>query len=376
MSEPPFSIGIEEEYLLVDSKTYQLTEAPESLVDDCLADMAGQVSPEFLQCQIEVGTKVCATISDARDDLRRLRATVSKCAGVYGLTPIAVSCHPSADWKTQHHTNKDRYNDLERDLGGVVRRMLISGMHVHVGTGEDNELRTDLCNQFSYFLPHLLALSASSPFWQGDDTGLASYRMSVFDNLPRTGLPPQFDSYSDYRRSVEVLINLDIIEDTSKIWWDMRPSERFPTVETRICDVSPRLEHSLTLAALTQATMRMLWRLKTRNQRWRIYDSFLIGENRWRAQRYGTRDGLIDFGRREIVPMGELIDEWLSLIAEDAEALDCTTEIENVRNMLTMGTSADRQRAVLSEALARGEDLPAGWNAVVAHLVEEFHADL
>ena len=376
MSEPPFSIGIEEEYLLVDSKTYQLTEAPESLVADCLADMAGQVSPEFLQCQIEVGTKVCATISDARDDLRRLRATVSKCAGVYGLTPIAVSCHPSADWKTQHHTNKDRYNDLERDLGGVVRRMLISGMHVHVGTGEDNELRTDLCNQFSYFLPHLLALSASSPFWQGDDTGLASYRMSVFDNLPRTGLPPQFDSYSDYRRSVEVLINLDIIEDTSKIWWDMRPSERFPTVETRICDDSPRLAHSLTLAALTQATMRMRWRLRTRNQRWRIYDSILIGENRWRAQRYGTRDGLIDFGRREIVPMGELIDEWLSLIAEDAEALDCTTEIENVRNMLTMGTSADRQRAVLSEALARGEDLPAGWNAVVAHLVEEFHADL
>lgn len=375
-SQPAFSIGIEEEYLLVNSTSYELSEAPPSLLDDCLAEMEGQVSPEFLQCQIEVGTKVCNTIGEARENLKRLRSTVSKCAAVYGLTPIAVSCHPSADWKSQHHTNRERYNDLERDLGGVVRRMLISGMHVHVGIGDDNDLRTDLCNQFSYFLPHLLALSASSPFWQGDDTGLASYRMSVFDNLPRTGLPPRFESYSEYRRSVEILINLGIIEDTSKIWWDMRPSERFPTVETRICDVAPRLEHTLTLAALTQASMRMLWRLKTRNQRWRVYDSFLIGENRWRAQRYGINEGLIDFGRREIISMAELAEEWLDLVSQDTEVLACTREVEGIHDILSGGTSADRQRSVYEHERARGADDATALNAVVAHLVEEFHADL
>jgi glutamate---cysteine ligase / carboxylate-amine ligase len=373
--EPPFSIGIEEEYLLVETGSCDLAEAPPELMAACAAELESQVSPEFLQCQIEIGTCVCGNISAAREDLRRLRSCVARIAGHYGLTPIAVSCHPFADWKDQPHTDKDRYNALARDLGGVVERMLICGMHVHVGLGSD-DLRNDLMGQLSYFLPHLLALSTSSPYWQGRDTGLASYRLTVFDNLPRTGLPPLFPSYGDYERTVDALVDLGVIEDSSKIWWDLRPSSRFPTLETRICDVSPRLEDALTLAALIQSLCRMLYRLRERNQRWRLYDTFLIGENRWRAQRYGTREGLIDFGRREIVPVAELMEEMIEMLAEDAEALGCLAEVEHVRDMIVRGTSSERQRAVYAAARADGRDHGTAMRDVVRHLIEEFHADL
>jgi len=373
--DPTFTLGIEEEYLLVDLETLDLATASESLIEECLADMQGQVSPEFLQCQIEVGTKVCGTIGEARDDLRRLRACVSKHAKNHGLAPIAASCHPFADWKAQHHTNKDRYNTLRRDLAGVARRMLICGMHVHVGI-ENDELRTDLLAQFPYFLPHLLALSSSSPYWQGQDTGLASYRLTIFDNLPRTGLPPRFESWAEYRRSVDILIELGLIEDSSKIWWDLRPSSRFPTVESRICDVAPRLEHTLSLAALTQATMRMLWRLSKKNQRWRIYERFLVAENRWRAQRYGTTEGLIDFGRRALVPFPELLEEWQEVLAEDAEALWCRQEILHASDILAHGTAAERQRGVYAARCEAGDDHDTAMRAVVRHLIDEFHADL
>ena len=375
MAEPDFSIGIEEEYLLVHADTMELAEGPPALVEDCFADLGDQVSPEFLRCQIEVGTKVCNTVEEARADLQRLRAGVSARAAEYGLIPIAASCHPFAKWDQQHHTDKDRYNQLHKDLAGVASRMLISGMHVHVGLPRD-EMRIDLCNQFSYFLPHLLALSASSPYWQGKDTGLASYRLTVFDNLPRTGLPPNFASWAEYRRSVDVLIDLGVIEDTTKVWWDLRPSARFPTLESRICDVLPRLDHTLAVAALTQATMRMLWRLSRANQRWRVYDNFLVGENRWRAQRYGIEQGLIDFGRQEVVPMPELVAEWLDLVAEDLDALQSTAAAEMAQDIVAGGTSSQRQRDAYSTARASGADHDTAMRAVVRHLVEEFHADL
>jgi carboxylate-amine ligase len=375
MSEPDFTIGIEEEYLLVDADSYELTEAPDALMQECLAELEGQVSPEFLQCQIEVGTKVCRTVGEARDDLRRLRAGVARHAAAHGLAPIAVSCHPFAEWKKQHHTNKDRYNALSRDLAGVARRMLICGMHVHVGI-PDNDLRADLMNQFAYFLPHLLALSASSPYWQGEDTGLASYRMTIFDNLPRTGLPPRFNSWAEYQRSVQVLVDLGIIEDSTKIWWDLRPSGRFPTLETRICDVTPRLEHTLSLAALIQSTMRMLYRLARKNQRWRIYDSFLVGENRWRAQRYGVNQGMIDFGERKILPFAEIMDQWMALIEEDAGVLRSTEEVLSARNMVKAGTSADQQRSIYAKCRADGRSHDESLRSVVRHLIEEFRADL
>ena len=375
ITEPEFTIGIEEEYLLVDRDSLDLAEAPEGLMEACKTELQDQVAPEFLKCQIEIGTKVCRTVAEAREDLKRLRSCVSEQAAKHNLVPIAASCHPFSDWREQHHTDKERYNELHDDLAGVVRRMLICGMHVHVGIAEPDR-RVDLMNQLAYFLPHLLALSCSSPFWQGRDTGLDSYRLTVFDNLPRTGLPPHFPSFSDYERTADALIELGVIEDSSKIWWDLRPSAQFPTLETRICDVSPRLEDTLTLAALIQSLSRMLFRLRERNQRWRLYDSFLVGENRWRAQRYGTAEGLIDFGRRAIVPFHELMDELIELTAEDADALGCRKEVENARDMQARGTSSERQRAVYAAEKHAGKDHAEAMRGVVRHLIEEFHADL
>ena len=363
---PAFTIGIEEEYLLVDPETGALAEAHPDLMDEATERLGAQVSPEFLQCQIEVGTGVHDTVGAAREDLTALRRTVAELAGRHGLAPIAASCHPFSDWREQRFTDRARYRQLERDLRGVAERMLICGMHVHVGLPEPED-RIDLMGQVAYFLPHLLALSGSSPFWQGDDTGLSSYRLTVFDNLPRTGLPPLLSNWSDWRRSVDTLAGLGAIEDGTKIWWDLRPSDRFPTLETRICDACPRVEDALTLAALIQATHRMLWRLKQRNQRWRVYDRFLIEENRWRAMRHGVSAGLIDFGRGRIVPLPELVGEWLELIAEDAEALGCVTEVGRARDMAERN-AADRQRAVFEDA-GGGE---AGGRAVVAHLRAAF----
>jgi carboxylate-amine ligase len=371
----PFTIGIEEEYLLVDRESLALAEAPAGLMEECKSELEGQVSPEFLQCQIEIGTRVCANIAEAREDLRRLRVSIAKHAANYGLAPIAASCHPFADWKQQHHTDKDRYNDLRRDLGGVARRLLICGMHVHVGI-PDPETRIDLVNQLTYFLPHLLAMSCSSPFWGGEDTGLSSYRLTIFDNLPRTGLPPQFGSWAEYERSIKVLVDMALIEDASKIWWDLRPSARFPTIEARICDVSPRMETTLSLAALIQSITRYLSRLREANQRWRQYDNFLLAENRWRALRYGMSNGLIDFGRREVVDFADLLEELIELVAEDAQVLGCLAEVEAARDIVRHGNSADRQRAVFRDAVQAEMPVEEALREVVRHLIDEFHANL
>ncbi|KIN60781.1 Carboxylate-amine ligase [Sulfitobacter noctilucae] len=361
-----FTIGIEEEYLLVDRDSFALAAAPDALMTSCKTALQDQVSPEFMQCQIEVGTKVCTNVAEARSDLGHLRRTIATEAAKHNLAPIAVSCHPFTDYKQQVHTDKDRYAQLEKELEGVARRMLISGMHVHVGIA-DNPSRIDLMPQLAYFLPHLLALSTSSPFWQGEDTGLASYRLSVFDNMPRTGLPPVFASWGEYERTTGTLIDLGVIQDTTQIWWDLRPSDHYPTLESRICDVQPRMEHALALAGLTQSLVRMLLRLRDNNLRWRAYDAFLISENRWRAQRYGVTEGLIDFGERAIRPFNVMLDELIALLAEDAEALGCLDEIATLRDVVANGTSSTRQRAV------RAADGP---EAVVRHLIEEFHADL
>lgn len=375
LKEPAFTLGVEEEYLLVDKDSFDLAPAPEALMQECMSELEGQVSPEFLSCQIEIGTTVCQTIGDAREELKHLRATVARVAGKHNLAPIAASCHPFSDWRKQHHTDKERYNALRDDLAGVVRRMLICGMHVHVGI-ENKDQRVDLMNQLKYFLPHLLALSCSSPFWQGEDTGLSCYRLTVFDNLPRTGLPPRMEGWGEFERSVAAMTDIGVIEDASKIWWDLRPSSRFPTIESRICDVSPRLENTLTLAALNQALCRMLWRLATKNQRWRLYDNFLVAENRWRAQRYGISEGLIDWGLREIVPFSELAHEIVELIEEDAAELSSLREVENTLAIIATGNSADQQRAVYNDAIQADYSHDEALRAVVRHLIEEFHTDL
>jgi carboxylate-amine ligase len=372
---PPFTIGIEEEYLLVDQTTFALAQAPDSLIAACKKDLEGQVSPEFLQCQIEIGTGVCQTIGEARRDLAHLRRTVARHAADYGLAPIAASCHPFADWKEQHHTDKERYHQLRRDLGGVARRMLICGMHVHVGI-PDQDTRIDLVNQLKYFLPHLHALSTSSPYWQGEDTGMNSYRLTVFDNLPRTGLPPAMADWAEFSSTVNTLIDLGLIEDSSKIWWDLRPSSKFPTIESRICDVAPRMEVTLTLAALTQCLTRMLWRKSQAGEGWPVVQNFMIGENRWRAQRYGTSEGLIDFGRKALIPFSQAVDEILALIAEDAVALECEPEVKAARDIVSNGTSADHQRKVFAGAKEAGATDKEALNAVAASLVAEFGADL
>jgi carboxylate-amine ligase len=376
VNEPRFSVGLEEEYLLVDPTTRDLvSETPTGLLEDCQHELGDSVSPEFLQCQIEVGTPVCGTMQEAREQLARLRRTVSTAAQAHGARLIAASTHPFASWGGLKRTPKERYQIIEDDLQNVVRRLMICGMHVHVGI-EDDELRIDLLGQVTYILPHLLALSTSSPFWQGQNTGLRSYRIAVWDEMPRTGLPEAFDSFSDFERHVRVLVNAGLIEDGTKLWWDVRPSVRYPTLEMRISDVCTRLEDALCIAALYRCWLHMLMRLRRQNQRWRRYSPMLINENRWRAQRYGTDQGLVDFGLGRIVPYADLLEEILSLIQPDAQALDCVREVQHARTIIARGTSGHRQIATYERARADGADEREALRAVVDMLIEDTLADV
>jgi carboxylate-amine ligase len=370
-AEPAFTVGIEEEYLLVDRETRDLVvDPPGTLMEECAALMEGQVSPEFMRCQIEVGTGVCETMADARRDLVRLRKTVAEVANRHGLAPIAASTHPFANWQGQKHTDKQRYNELAKDMQVVLRRLLTCGMHVHVGI-EDADLRIELLSQIPYFLPHLLALSTSSPFWDGVDTGMKSYRLSAFNELPRTGPPEQFNSYADYQRTVAVMVKAGLIEDATKLWWDVRPSARFPTVEMRISDIPPLLDDTIAIASLYRCICRMLYRLRRDNLRWRSYSRLLIAENRWRAQRYGMDEGLVDFGRGEVVPYDELAEELIELLHEDAEYFGCVAELESIREIVHRGTSAHRQVAVYNSAIDEGGNETTALRAVVDQLIEE-----
>jgi carboxylate-amine ligase len=248
-------------------------------------------------------------------------------------------------------------------------------MHVHVGI-DDEDLRIDLMSQLAYFIPHLLALSCSSPFWQGDDTGLKSYRLTVFDNLPRTGLPAEFQSYAEYERHVQVLINAGVLEDSSKIWWDLRPSAKYPTLETRIMDVCTRMDDAISLAAILVSTIRMLYRLRIKNQRWRDYNPMLIRENRWRAMRYSFDEGLIDFGTGNIVPFEQLLDEFIELTLEDAKSLGCESEVAATKNILKRGTSAHRQLETYQLSIDVGKNSEEALKDVVDMLISETAADL
>jgi carboxylate-amine ligase len=247
-------------------------------------------------------------------------------------------------------------------------------MHVHVEIADD-DMRIDLFNQLTYFLPHLLALSTSSPFWRGHKTGLKSYRLSVFNELPRTGLPQQFDSASEYDRTIGILVKAGVIEDATKVWWDLRPSARFPTIEMRISDVATRVEDTLTIAALYRCITRMLWRLRRGNQRWRQYSGFLVAENRWQAQRHGTSGELVDFGIGECVPFAELIEELIDLTREDAEYFDCVAEVERARDIVRDGTSADRQLEIFDKVVASGASQTEAFQSVVDFLVSETRRD-
>jgi glutamate---cysteine ligase / carboxylate-amine ligase len=370
-TEPEFTLGIEEEYFLVSRTTRDVvTDPPDRMLAEYEALLGAQVSREFLRSQIEVGTRVCSSLAEARADLQRLRGTIASVAGHHGMAPVAAGTHPFARWDAQRTTERGRYQSLEADLQGVGRRLVICGLHVHIGIPDD-ELRIDLLNQASYFLPHLLALSTSSPFWQGENSGLKSYRLAVFDEMPRTGPPERFASWGEYRRHVDILVAAGLIEDATRLWWDLRSSDRFPTLEMRITDCCTTLEDALSIAAIFRCLLRMLWRLKRQNQRWRLYSRMLIEENRWRAQRYGTDRGLVDFGKGAIVPFAVLLDEILALVDPDARHFGCLPEILHAREILARGTSAHRQLAVFERAVADGATRPEALAAIVDWLIGE-----
>ncbi len=374
IERPSFTVGIEEEYLIVERDSRDLVREPDpAFFERCNELLGGQVTPEFLQCQVEVGTKPHGTVAEAKADLVRMREGVAEAAAEFGYAPIAASTHPFAEWRTQSHTRKPRYDELRADLGAAGRRMLICGCHVHVGI-EDDDLRIDLMTQAAYFLPHLLALSCSSPFWGGEDTGLASFRLTIFDALPRTGLPDILTSFGEYRRLVDQLVSAGCIEDATKIWWDIRPSAKFPTLEQRVTDVCSRVEDAACVAAMFQSLMAFLFRLRTRNQRWRLYPATLIRENRWRAQRYGVQGQLVDHGRSVLAPFADLVEELIDLTGPDAEALGCRSEVLHARRIAREGTSADRQRAVYAGAVADGAEPQQALCAVVDALIGEFNS--
>jgi carboxylate-amine ligase len=367
----PSTIGVEEEYLLVSLETRDLcTNPPEALISACRDLLGERVTPEFLRCQIEVGTPVCETVAEARREIAFCRSTIASEARRHGIGLLAASTHPFGEWSRQRTTDKERYTRLEADLRTVVQRMLICGMHVHIVVPDD-DLRIDMHSQLLYFLPHLLALSTSSPFWRGRSTGLKSYRAAVITELPRSGLPQTFASAAEYRRYVDLLVQTGQIEDASKIWWDLRPSAKFPTLEMRISDVCTRLDDGICIAALYQCIARMLLDLRRHNQRWRNYLPALIAENRWIAQRYGPAGDLLDFGRGEAVPFRELVEELIGLIGEQADELGCRAEVERARQIAAQGTSADRQLRVFQTSLDRGASEREALQAVVDHLLAE-----
>ena len=367
----PFTMGIEEEYLVVDRETRDLIrEAPPDMMQKCSERLGEQVTTELMQCQIEIGTRVCNTVQEGRAELVRLRRGVSDVVREYGFEIIAASTHPFAQALEIQRTRKERYDSLTAQMQEVARRLLISGMHVHVGLDGD-EMRNDFIGQVSYVLPHFLALSTSSPFWQGRDTGLKSYRLAVWDELPRTGLPELFESYGEFQRHVGVLVRCGIIRDSTELWWDVRPSGRFPTLEMRIPDLCTRVEDAICIAALYRCWLRLLYRLRRSNQRWRRYPRLLIEENRWRAHRFGMDEGLIDFGRGEVVPYPDLIDEIIEFVREDAEHFGCVAEIEHARTIVARGTSAHWQLETFRKAVAEGTDEHEALRRVVDMLVAE-----
>ena len=370
-NEPPFTVGIEEEYLLVDVRTRDVCSDPRTdLLKEITARGEGQISPKFLRGQVEVGTHPCRTMRDLRADLAHLRSTIADVAGPHGIAPIAASSHPFARHRAQKQSDVEGYIALTQEMQAAARNMMICSMHVHVGI-DDDDLRIDLMNQVSYFLPHLLALSCSSPFWEGEQTGLKSFRLTIYNSMPRTGLPERFESYNEYRRQVDMLVRNGLIEDTTKLWWDARPSLRYPTLETRIMDVCTNIDDSICIAAMTASLLRMLYRLRLANQSWRRYPHVLIAENRWRAMRYSYDEQLLDLAKGKLVSFSELLDEVLELLRHDAEALGCVRELEHARVILARGTSAHRQIAVYEEARSRGASTREALEAIVDFLVRE-----
>ncbi len=348
------TIGIEEEYQIIDPETRELTSYISEFLDKGAVLFRDQVKPEFLQSQVEIGSHVCRNIREARQEVIRLRSIVGEIADKHNRKIVAAGTHPFSRWEDQIITDKDRYKGLLDAMKIIAQRLLIFGMHVHVGI-PDPDLRIDIMNQMTYFVPHIFALSTSSPFWMGRNTGLKSYRSVVFEDLPRTGLPHYFESNEQYERYIDTLIKTECIDEPTKIWWDIRPHPKFPTLEFRMCDCVTKIDEVIAIAALIQAVVAKLIQLRKVNQSWRIYRQSLIAENKWRAVKDGIDGKLIDFGKEEQVPLRLLMEELLELIDDVVDQLGTRGEIEYIRTMLIEGSSADRQLRIYHET----EDMTA-----------------
>src|ERR1700757_837037 len=346
---PTFTIGIEEEYQTVDPVSRDLrSHIHAEIIEKGKILLQERVKSELHQSVVEVGTSVCGNIKDAKTEVKKLRRDMVQLAKENGLRLAAAATHPFADWRGQEIYSDERYKNIVEDMQLVARANLIFGLHVHVGV-EDRETAIHMMNHARYFVPHILALSTNSPFWLGMDTGLKSYRCKVFDKFPRTNIPDYFPSWGEYESFIKLLIKTGCIDNAKKIWWDIRPHPFFNTIEFRICDIPMRVDETIALAALIQATVAKLYKLYSANQGFRLYRRALIMENKWRAARYGIDGKLIDFGKQIEVPVRDLMQEYLELIADVVDELDCREEINYVRKILEMGTGADRQIRVFEE---------------------------
>ena len=338
------TIGIEEEFQIVDAEG-ELRAHIEALLPAAQPILGEMVKPEMLQSVVEVGTKVCEDIAEARREILRLRGTIGTLLQNEGLRLVSAGTHPFSHWKDQLVTEDERYKILEEEMQDVIRELLIFGLHVHVGI-PDPELRIEIMNEARYFLPHLLALSTSSPFWLGRSTGLKSYRAVIWSRFPRTGIPPEFGSYDEFENYVELLVKTGSIDDGKKIWWDMRPHYLYPTLEFRVCDAATLIDETICIASFVQAICAKLLKLRARNLGFRKYPPHLIAENKWRAMGHGIDGKLIDFGKQTEVPARDLAEELCEFVDDVVDELGTRAETDYVRTILSNGTSADRQLRV------------------------------
>ena len=357
-----FTIGVEEEFQIVDPSTWALRSHVSELLATGAVSLGDHIKREMHQSIVELGTPICADVQQLEHEMLRMRSELCAAADRAGLAVAAAGTHPFSNWIDQVISPGERYQHIVEELQQLARSLLIFGMHVHVAM-PDHSTAIDLMNAARYFLPHLLALSTSSPFWMGRDTGLKSYRTTIFRRFPRTGIPDHFGSWGEYESYVNLLVELHCMDDAKKIWWDIRPHPTFGTLEFRICDVPTRVEETLALAALAQAIIVKLHRLYSRNMGFRLYRRALIDENKWRAARWGIDGLLIDFGKKVEVPMRALAVELLEFIDDVVDELGSRRHVEYVHTILREGTSADRQLAVYRET----GDL----QAVVRHVVNE-----
>ncbi|HKC62566.1 MAG TPA: carboxylate-amine ligase [Pyrinomonadaceae bacterium] len=366
-----FTLGIEEEFQIVDPETRELRSHVSEMLEEGRMILGEKVKPEMIQAQIEVGTGICRNIQEARADLTRLRAIISHLAQKNGLAIVAASTHPISQWKEQQIYDDPHYALLIEELQMVARSLLIFGLHVHVGV-EDRERQIHIMNAARYFLPHLLALSTSSPFWLGINTGLKSYRSEVFKKFPRTDIPDHFGSYQSFERYVELLLKTNSISNPKKIWWDIRPHPFFPTLEFRVCDIPTRVDDTVAIAALFQAIVAKLNKLIDKNLGFRLYRRMLIQENKWRAVRYGLDGKMIDFGKQTEVPVRDLILELLEFVDDVLDELDSRKEVEHIHTILERGTSADEQLQVFKET----GDLKAVVDRLIERTIENIPREI